>query len=192
MTTIDTQGRAVSLETSFLETGMFGDGSDGTVTFDGTSTVLGLVPSSSTYTLNRSIFCSGITINSGVKIVTAGYRILCAGTLANGGTITNAGGAGTNNTGTSGASGGSANVANELGGSGGGGVGATGAAGAGQAGIAGSSVAVGMGGAGATGANGGVGGSGGTNAGGAGGGTGAITSLRPFKSLNHYLMCLSG
>jgi len=57
MTTIDTQGRAVSLETSFLETGMFGDGSDGTVTFDGTSTVLGLVPSSSTYTLNRSIFC---------------------------------------------------------------------------------------------------------------------------------------
>src|SRR6266516_7078303 len=174
MTTIDTQGRAVSLETSFLETGMFGDGSDGAVTFGG-GTVLGLTPTGSgtgpdpyVYTMNRTIFCSSITINTNVVIKTAVYRIFCVGTLTNGGTITNAGGAGTNNTGTSGASGGSANVANELGGSGGGGVGATGAAGAGQAGIAGSSVAVGMGGAGATGANGGVGGSGGTNAGGAG------------------------
>ena len=33
----------------------FGDGADGTVVFDGTSTVLGLVPSSGKYTLTRDI-----------------------------------------------------------------------------------------------------------------------------------------
>src|SRR5437870_292192 len=114
MTTIDTQGRAVSLETSFLETGMFGDGSDGAVTFDGSSTVLGLVPSSSTYTLNRSIFCSAITVNGGVTIRTAGYRIFCTGTLTNSGTITNAGAAGSNNSGTSGVAGGPSIAGIEL------------------------------------------------------------------------------
>ena len=58
MRTVDPQGRVVKLEQSFLETGMFGDGSDGAVIFDGSSTVLGLVLSASAYTLNRSIFCS--------------------------------------------------------------------------------------------------------------------------------------
>src|SRR5437762_3992430 len=109
MTTIDTQGRAVFLETSFLETGMFGDGSDGAVTFDGSSTVLGLVPSGSAYTLNRSIFCSAITINSGVTIKTAGYKIFCNGTLLinSTGMITNAGVTASNATGSAGTSGGS-------------------------------------------------------------------------------------
>ena len=167
----DTAGNEILVAQAALDVGMFGDGSDGAVTFDGTSTVLGLVPSGSAYTLNRSIFCTNITVNNGVTIKTVGYRIFCTGTLLinSTGIITDAGVAGTNNTGTSGVSGGSGIAANELGGSGGGGVGATGAAGAGQAGTAGSSVAVGMGGAGATGASGGVGGSGGGNAGGAGG-----------------------
>src|SRR5437016_12900855 len=113
MRIVDNQGRAVVLERSFLETGMFGDGSDAAVTFGG-GTVLGLTPTGSgtgpdpyVYTMNRSIFCSSITINTNVVIKTAGYRIFCAGTLTNGGTITNAGPAGTNNTGISGASGGS-------------------------------------------------------------------------------------
>jgi hypothetical protein len=52
------------IEKSFLETGMFGDGSDGAQTFDGTSTVLGITPSGGAYTLNRSIFCSSIAIRS--------------------------------------------------------------------------------------------------------------------------------
>src|ERR1043166_3260806 len=89
MNLIDTQARVVDLEKSFLETGMFGDGSDGAVIFDGTTAVLGLVPSASAYTLNRSIFCSSITINGSVKIKTAGYKIFCTGTLTNNGTITN-------------------------------------------------------------------------------------------------------
>jgi hypothetical protein len=54
---------------------IFGDGSDGAVTFDGTTTILGIAPSSSTYTLTRDIFCTTITVNSGVTIKAAGYRI---------------------------------------------------------------------------------------------------------------------
>src|SRR5437660_9368151 len=87
----DISGNEILTSQAALDVGMFGDGSDGTVTFDGTSTVLGLVPSSNTYTLNRSIFCSGITINSGVTIKTAGYKVFCTGALLNNGTIINAG-----------------------------------------------------------------------------------------------------
>src|SRR5919108_5908125 len=134
MRTVDTQGRAVVLENSFLETGLFGDGSDGAVTFDGTTTVLGLVPSLNTYTMNRSIFCTNITINASVIIKTNGYRIFCAGTLTNNGTISNAGAVGSNASGINGAAGGATIIGTELGGSGGGGAGATGAAGAGVAG----------------------------------------------------------
>jgi hypothetical protein len=66
----------------------FGDGSDGAITFDGTTTLLGIVPSSSTYQLTRDIFLAdGSTINSGVIIDTHGWRILCQGTLTNNGTI---------------------------------------------------------------------------------------------------------
>src|SRR5438876_2198088 len=132
MRTVDTQCRVVQLGKTFLETGMFGDGSDGAVTFDGSSTVLGLVPSSSTYTLSRSIFCSAITINSGVTIKTASYKIFCTGTLLINSTaiITNAGTAALNAAGSSGSSGGSAVAAGELGGSVAGGAGAGGITGA--------------------------------------------------------------
>ena len=124
----DAQGRQIDLRQSFLESGFFGDGSDGSVTFDGTSTVLGLVPSSSTYTLNRSIFCVDLTVNSGATIITAGYKIFCAGTLINNGTISNAGkvgGNGGNGGGAGGAAGaaGAALASNELGGSSAGGAG---------------------------------------------------------------------
>jgi hypothetical protein len=69
-------------------TAFFGDGSDGAITFDGTTTLLGIVPSSSTYQLTRDIFLAdGSTINSGVIIDTHGWRILCQGTLTNNGTI---------------------------------------------------------------------------------------------------------
>jgi hypothetical protein len=52
----------------------FGNGQDGTVTFNGTSTVLGLSPSSSIYTLTRDLYTNGVTVNSGVEIRTAGWR----------------------------------------------------------------------------------------------------------------------
>src|SRR5207249_2424629 len=131
MRTVDTQCRVVQLGKTFLETGMFGDGSDGAVTFDGSSTVLGLVPSSSTYTLNRSIFCSAITINSGVTIKTAGYKIFCTATLLvnSTGIITNAGANASNASGSSGSSGAAAVAAGELGGSAAGGAGANGSGG---------------------------------------------------------------
>src|SRR5438874_255555 len=66
-----------------------------TVNFDGTTTVLGLVPASNVYTLNRSIFCTDITVNSGVTVKTAGFKIFCTRTLTNNGTITGGGGNGT-------------------------------------------------------------------------------------------------
>ena len=79
--------------------GVFGDGSDGSVTFDGSTTVLGLVPSSQIYTMTRDIFCTGITINNGVTVKPNGFRIFCAGTVTNNGTISSNGGnaSGTNN-----------------------------------------------------------------------------------------------
>jgi len=68
-----------------------GDGSDGSQTFDGSTTILGLVPSGSAYTLTRDIFCSSITVNNGVTIKTNNFAIYCTGTLTNNGTIQNDG-----------------------------------------------------------------------------------------------------
>lgn len=67
--------------------GIYGDASDGTPTWDGSTTILGLAPSSSTYTLTRDIFLGSSTINNGVTIITNGFRIFCQGTLTNNGSI---------------------------------------------------------------------------------------------------------
>src|SRR5207302_8759447 len=110
MKTIDSQSRVIQLEKSFLETGMFGDGSDGSPIFDGMNTypnfasTTGIAPNL-VYTLTRSIFCKDITIASVKTVNTGGFNIFCTGTLNNSGTITNACAAGTNNSGTSGVSG---------------------------------------------------------------------------------------
>jgi len=72
-----------------------GFGYDGTIVFDGSSTILGLVPSGSAYTLTRDIQAINLTVNSGVTINTAGYFIYARGTLTNGGTIQNNGAVGT-------------------------------------------------------------------------------------------------
>ena len=66
---------------------VYGDGNDGTQTFDGAATILGVAPSSNVYTQNRDWFFAAATINSGVTIKTNGYRIFCAGALTNNGTI---------------------------------------------------------------------------------------------------------
>lgn len=65
---------------------IFGDGSDGTHTFDGSAVILGMTPSANTYTLTRDIFCSGCTIDSGVSI-TGPYRVFDNGTLVLNGKI---------------------------------------------------------------------------------------------------------
>lgn len=60
-----------------------GDGSDGSPTFDGSSTVLGLVPSSSVYTMSRPLFCVNLTATGASTVInTNGYPIFVRGTLA--------------------------------------------------------------------------------------------------------------
>jgi hypothetical protein len=62
--------------------GEYGDGSDGVVNFDGTTTILGLVPSSGVYTLTRDIFLAGGSQVSGSAVIKcANYRIFCNGTF---------------------------------------------------------------------------------------------------------------
>src|SRR5688572_23764771 len=188
MKTVDTQGRRVVLEQSFLETGMFGDGSDGVANFDGSATPSGATKNSSTlYTLNRSVFYTNMTVSATVKVVTAGYKIFCTGTLLinSTGVVSNAGVTALNASGSTGTSGGAAIAAAELGGSGAGGAGPNGSAGAGNTGTNGSSVSTAMGGAGG---NAGAGGSGSGGGAGAAGTGGAISSSRPFKALNHHLI----
>lgn len=135
-----------------------GDASDGTVTFDGTSTVLGLVPSSGVYTATRDLYlANGSMIDAAATLNMNGFRLFHAGLLTNNGVIAYDGNA------ASGATPGAAGNAN----------GTVGAGTAGGAGASGSAV-----GSGATNltqgisggsAAGGAGGSAGANAGGAGG-----------------------
>jgi hypothetical protein len=79
-----------------------GDGSDGALTFDGTTTVLGLVPSANAYTLNRDIYATNITINSGVTINTFSTRIWATGTITINGTVQYFSNLGNGNAGTAG------------------------------------------------------------------------------------------
>lgn len=72
----------------------FGDGSDGAIIFDGTTTVLGLVPASGVYTMNRDIFATNLSVSGSTTILfTANFRIFCTGVLATilGGKISNDG-----------------------------------------------------------------------------------------------------
>ena len=61
---------------------IFGSGSDGSVVFDGTSTVLGITPASSTYSLNRDIYCYNMTVADSVKIRPNGFRIFVQNLLS--------------------------------------------------------------------------------------------------------------
>lgn len=140
--------------------GILGDGSDGAVNFDGTSTVLGLVPSTGVYTLTRDIFCTTLQVGGGgtaTTVLTNGWRIFHTGTatVAANGTISAAGNAAatlSNNHGAGGATGtgtlgggrpGSAGVATGTAGTGtasaGVATGAPGAGGNGSTGIGGAS-----------------------------------------------------
>ncbi len=92
--TIDAKGRVTALSSATITGGLavFGDGSDATVTFDGTTTILGIIPNPNSasvgvYTLARDIFLAAGTLNSGISIITNGYRIFCSGTFTNNGTI---------------------------------------------------------------------------------------------------------
>jgi hypothetical protein len=89
--TIDAQGRvtADSSGTAVTSggTGSYGDGSDSTVTFDGSAAVTGTSRSGNTYTVTRDVFYSTVTVNSGIDVITNGFRFFVSTLLTNNGTI---------------------------------------------------------------------------------------------------------
>lgn len=136
--------------------GIFGNGSDGAITFDGTTTpVAGATLSGSTYTMTRDIQATSVTVNGGVTAVTVKtsssqgtFRIFCQGTVtvASNATITAAGNA------ASGSTAGAALASGSLVGGRAGGAGGTGVSGGGANGANASfGVAGGAGGAGTSG-----------------------------------------
>ena len=129
--------------------GLFGTGNDGSLIFDGTTTIIGLVPSSNTYILTRDIHATSITINNGVTVKTANNRIFCRGTITNNGTLAN------NGNSASGSTAGAVNVSSSFGGGRAGGAGGTGANGTGAAGT--TAIIGGSGGAGGAGTSGAAG-----------------------------------
>ena len=60
---------------------IYGTGSDGNATLDGTTTVLSMAPSSSVYSMTRDMYFNDLTINAGVRLAPNGYRIFVKGTL---------------------------------------------------------------------------------------------------------------
>jgi len=60
---------------------LFGSAADGNVILDGTSSALGMSPSSNVYTMHRDMFFYNLTINSGVHLKTSGYRVFVRNTL---------------------------------------------------------------------------------------------------------------
>lgn len=61
---------------------LFGSGRDGALTFDGTTTVLGIVPSSGVYSVNREIEATNITVSGGTtQLVMQGFALNATGTL---------------------------------------------------------------------------------------------------------------
>lgn len=54
---------------------IYGDGIDGSVNFNGSSTVLSITPSSSVYQLTRDIYCYNMLVGANVRVQPNGYRI---------------------------------------------------------------------------------------------------------------------
>jgi hypothetical protein len=68
---------------------IYGTGVNGDVTLDGTTTVLGMVPSSNKYTMTSDLYFNNLTINNSVHLQPNGYRIFVKNnlTLGNGSRI---------------------------------------------------------------------------------------------------------
>jgi hypothetical protein len=60
---------------------VYGTGSDGDVTLDGSTTILGMAPSSSVYSMTRDMYFNDLTINANVRLSPNGYRTFVKGTL---------------------------------------------------------------------------------------------------------------
>lgn len=68
---------------------IFGTGVDGDATLDGSTTILGMAPSSNVYSMTTDLFFNNLTINAGVRLAPNGYRIFVKNilTLDNNSTI---------------------------------------------------------------------------------------------------------
>lgn len=152
--------------------GLFGSGSDGAVTLDGSVTVAWATKAGNVYTMTRDAQLTALTVSNGVTLKTANWRIFCQSTPVNNGTITNPG------ANASGASGGATTGSGTLGTGQSGGSGGTGA---GTAGGAGQTI----------GAVGGNGGASGSNAGGAAG-TQRATPANAVSFLDNPVPLLTG
>ncbi len=86
-TTVGSTGALLVPTNDLISYTAFGNGADGALTYDGSTTILGMVPAANVYTLTRDIYGTTITVNSGVTIETAGYRIFANVLLSNAGTI---------------------------------------------------------------------------------------------------------
>ena len=74
--------------------GIYGDSSDGTAICDGVATVAGMSLAGSVYTLTRDVLFASLTVNSGIEVVGAGWRLFAVALIHNG-KIDNNGGDGT-------------------------------------------------------------------------------------------------
>jgi hypothetical protein len=74
---------ATNAMASFIDApdAVYGTGADGNITLDGTTTVLGMVPSSSVYSMTRDMYFYNLTINTGVRLAPNGYRIFVENVL---------------------------------------------------------------------------------------------------------------
>lgn len=68
--------------------GTYGDGNQGAVVYDGSTTILGVVPASNVYQLTADIEVTNMTVNAGITIKCAGFVPRVQGRLWNKGTIT--------------------------------------------------------------------------------------------------------
>ena len=136
--------------------GVFGDGSDGAVVFDGSTTNSFSSLAGSTYTLTRDFFATSVTISSSVTVNPACFRMFCQGAFVNSGTISDSGASATS---ASAAAGESSHVFQ------GGQSGGAGNTGAGSSGSQGTAIACGASGGGGTGSGGAGGGGQGTRGG---------------------------
>lgn len=109
---------------------VFGTGADGAATLDGAATAGWASLAANVYTMTRDAHLTALTVNNGVTLKTANFRVFCQGLLTNAGTISNLGNNASGST--AGASGGSAvYTGGRAGGAGGTGVSGAGGAGAG-------------------------------------------------------------
>jgi len=60
---------------------VYGTGADGDATLDGTTTVLGMIPSGSVYSMTTDLYFNDLTLGNSVRLAPNGYRIFVKGTL---------------------------------------------------------------------------------------------------------------